>query len=53
LADALACVQVRHTAVTVYECAAVETPVSVQLVTALGDARLGQAALAAPPSRRT
>ena len=42
-----------QTAVTVYLWLATDTPVSVQLVCVPGDAELGQAPLAAPPSRVT
>jgi hypothetical protein len=50
---ALLAVQVRHTAVTVYLCVPIDTPVSVQLVAVERELELGQPLLGAPPSRVT
>ena len=49
----LVAVQVRHTAVTVYSCVPIDTPVSVQLVAVERELELGQPLLGAPPSRVT
>ncbi len=49
----LVAVQLRHTAVTVYSCAPIDTPVSVQLVAVEGELELGQPLPGAPPSRVT
>ena len=49
----LVAVQVRHTAVTVYACVPIGTPVSVQLVAVEGEPELGQPPPGEPPSRVT